>query len=87
MEWNKVSEKEIPFGEEVIAFNEKWIDEDFNPNGTRVGFMQDDGFISATWNNENKIHVSKISLGKTVIIIWTCFFKNSQRRVSWCTRK
>lgn len=19
--------------------NEKWIDEDFNPNGTRVGFM------------------------------------------------
>ena len=27
MEWNKVSEVEIPFGEEVIAFNEKWIDE------------------------------------------------------------
>ena len=53
MEWNKVSEKEIPFGEEVIAFNEKWIDEDFNPNGTRVGFMQDDGFISATWNNDD----------------------------------
>lgn len=39
MEWNKVSEVEIPFGEEVIAFNEKWIDEDFNPNGTRVGFI------------------------------------------------
>ena len=53
MEWNKVSDKEIPFGEEVIAFNEKWIDEDFNPNGTRVGFMQDDGFISATWNNDD----------------------------------
>ena len=50
MKWNKVSEKELPFGEEVIAFNEKWIDEDFNPNGTRVGFMQDDGFVSATWN-------------------------------------
>ena len=53
MKWNKVSEKEIPFGEEVIAFNEKWIDEDFNPNGTRVGFIQDDGFVSATWNNED----------------------------------
>lgn len=55
MKWNKVSEKEIPFGEEVIAFNEKWIDEDYNPNGTRVGFIQDDSgdvFISATWNNE-----------------------------------
>lgn len=50
MKWYRVSEKEIPFGEEVIAFNEKWIDEDFNPNGTRVGFIQDDGFVSATWN-------------------------------------
>nr|DAG89023.1 MAG TPA: hypothetical protein [Crassvirales sp.] len=52
MGWNKVSEKELPFGEEVIAFNKEWIDEDFNPNGTRVGFLQDDGFVSATWNNE-----------------------------------
>ena len=33
MKWNKVSENELPFGEEVIAFNEKWIDEDFNPIG------------------------------------------------------
>lgn len=49
MKWNKVSEKELPYGEEVIAFNEKWIDEDFNPNGTRVGFLGDDGFISAKW--------------------------------------
>lgn len=53
MKWNKVSEVELPFGEEVIAFNEKWIDEDYNPNGTRVGFIQDDGFVSATWNNED----------------------------------
>lgn len=34
----------------MIAFNEKWIDE---ANGTRVGFIQDDGFVSATWNNED----------------------------------
>ena len=47
--WNKVSEKELPYGEEVIAFNKKWIDEDFNPNGTRVGFLGDDGFISAMY--------------------------------------
>ena len=52
MEWNKVSEKEIPFGEEVIAFNKEWINSDFNPNGTRIGFLQDDGFVSATWNDE-----------------------------------
>lgn len=52
MKWNKVSEKELPHGEEVIAFNKKWIDEDFNPNGTRVGFLEDDGFISAEWNDK-----------------------------------
>lgn len=52
MKWNKVSEKELPFGDEVIAFNEKWINEDFNPNGTRIGFLQEEGFTYATWNNE-----------------------------------
>lgn len=26
MGWNKVSEKEMPLGEEVIAFNEEWIE-------------------------------------------------------------
>ena len=62
MGWNKVSEKELPFGEEVIAFNEKWIDEDFNPNGTRVGFMQDDGTstrdgdVSQGFNLQNERH-------------------------------
>lgn len=49
--WNKVSEKKLPYGEEVIVFNEKWIDKDFNPNGTRVGFLRDDGFISAEWDD------------------------------------
>ena len=53
MGWNKVSEKELPFGEEMIAFNKEWINSDFNPNGTRIGFLQDDGFVSATWNDEN----------------------------------
>lgn len=52
MEWNKVSEKKMPFGEEVLAFNKEWINSDFNPNGTRIGFLQDDGFVSATWNGE-----------------------------------
>lgn len=50
--WHKTSEEMPEFGVEVIAYNEKWIDEDFNPNGTRVGFIQDDGFTSANWNNE-----------------------------------
>lgn len=39
-----------PISIEVIAYNHKWINEDFNPNGTRVGFRtSDDDFISAYW--------------------------------------
>lgn len=39
-----------PLGVEVIAFNHKWINEDFNPRGIRVGFRTEDGdFISAYW--------------------------------------
>ena len=47
--WINFKEKEPPFGVEVIAYHHKWVDEDFNPNGTRVGFLSDDGFISAFW--------------------------------------
>ena len=42
-------EQKPPFGVEVIAYHHKWVDEDFNPNGTRVGFLGDQGFISAFW--------------------------------------
>ena len=42
-------EQKPPFGVEVVAYHHKWVDEDFNPNGTRVGFLSDDGFISAFW--------------------------------------
>lgn len=48
--WYKYSEKLPPIGEEVIAYNHKWINEDFNPRGIRVGFRtSDDDFTSAYW--------------------------------------
>lgn len=31
----------IPDRVELLLYNEKWIDKDFNPNGTRVGFKCD----------------------------------------------
>lgn len=35
---------------EVIGYNPEWIDHDFNPNGTRIGFIDGDGnFTSAKW--------------------------------------
>lgn len=42
-------EQKPPFGVEVVAYHHKWVDEDFNPTGTRVGFLGDDGFIPAFW--------------------------------------
>ena len=45
-------EQRPPFGVEVIAYHHKWIDEDFNPRGIRVGFLGFDGFISAFWYDE-----------------------------------
>ena len=53
IEWIDINKQPLEEGIEVIAYNEKWIDEDFNPNGTRIGFLNGDGnFTSATWNNE-----------------------------------
>lgn len=48
--WISVKDKLPPEGIEVIAFHHKWIDEDFNPNGTRVGFLNGNHeFTSAFW--------------------------------------
>ena len=47
---------------EVLAFSSFWVDEDYNPDGIRIGFRQDfvnseetieAGFHSAVWNNYN----------------------------------
>ena len=52
IEWINFEEEKPITGEEVLAFNKKWIDEDFNPRGIRVGFLGFDGFISAFWYDE-----------------------------------
>ena len=50
--WIPVKDTPLPMNEEVLAFNECWIDEDKCPNGIRIGFLSDAGFTSATWNME-----------------------------------
>lgn len=42
----------LPYGQEVIDYNKEWVHEDFNPSGTRIGFLTDIGFISAKWVND-----------------------------------
>lgn len=56
VQWINFKEEKPPFGVEVIAYNNKWINEDFNPNGTRVGFLGGDGFISSFWLDYQKTY-------------------------------
>ena len=44
---------DYPF--DVIGFNQEWIDEDFNPNGTRIchqNELSESGWTSLAWNND-----------------------------------
>ena len=51
-QWIPLSKRPLEEGVEVIGYNKFWIDLDFNPNGTRIGFINGDGqFTSAKWNN------------------------------------
>ena len=48
--WVKIdADHPLPYDQEVIGYNKEWVHEDFNPSGTRVGFLTDTGFISAKW--------------------------------------
>ena len=38
---------------DVLAYNKKWIDEDFNPKGIRIGFREEDRFYSAQRNDDS----------------------------------
>lgn len=50
---NNINNLLPPVGLEVIGYNEKWIDEDFNPFGTRVCYIDDYGdWWSAKWDND-----------------------------------
>ena len=50
--WVSIDEHPLEQFTEVLAFNKAWINEDKCPNGVRIGFLGEDGFISATWNME-----------------------------------
>lgn len=48
--WISMKDKKPEEGVEVIAYHHKWVNEDFNPNGTRIGFINGNGeFTSAYW--------------------------------------
>ena len=57
--WVKIdADHPLPYGQEVIGYNKEWVEEDFNPSGTRVGFLNDIGFISAKWVNDQDCYTT-----------------------------
>jgi len=48
--WVSVKDTLPENGLEVICYNKEWINEDFNPNGTRIGFLNGENeFTLAHW--------------------------------------
>ena len=57
--WIKIdADHPLPYGQEVIGYNKEWVHEDFNPSGTRIGFLNDIGFISAKWVNDQDCYTT-----------------------------
>ena len=57
--WIKIdADHPLPYGQEVIGYNKEWVHEDFNPSGTRIGFLNDIGFISAKWVNDHDCYAT-----------------------------
>lgn len=55
MTWFNYKEVKPEVGVEVLAQSDKWIDEDYNPKGIRIGLQnesnEDGYFVCAQWNN------------------------------------
>ena len=56
--WIKWEDEKPEAGIEIIAYNKHWIDKDFNPNGTRIGFLCDGIFVSAYWWNDQDCYMT-----------------------------
>jgi len=47
-----VKDKSPEDGLEVLGYSEKWVHPDFNKNGVRVCFQNNDEWQSAKWDND-----------------------------------
>ena len=50
MEWISLNDRKPDAGHEVLLYNKNWIQEDYNPKGVRIGYLDDvSGWVSAYW--------------------------------------
>jgi len=60
--WIPVSEELPPLGIECIFKSDKWINEDFNPQGIRIGFKDDlMGYVSSYWCDYHDCYMTRYS--------------------------
>lgn len=60
MEWIAIKDKEPEWNIEVLGYSPEWIDEDFNPDGIRVFFINGDGVhISAGWCSCDDVYTTE----------------------------
>ena len=80
--WVKIdADHPLPYGQEVIGYNKEWVEEDFNPSGTRVGFLTDTGFISAKWDNDQDFYCTVSEEGDDYKIVQIL---PDGTRQTWC---
>ena len=57
--WIKIdADHPLSYYQEVIGYNKEWVHEDFNPSGTRIGFLNDNGFTSAKQVNDQDCYAT-----------------------------
>lgn len=70
-------------GIEVICFNENWICKDFNPHGTRIGFLNgENDWITAYWSNYKDCYYTRLSTKDD--INFSDFIGVNQIPTHWC---
>jgi len=59
--WIPVDSELPEEGIEVLFKSDKWINEDYNPNGTRIGFYNGDWYTTAYWCNYQDCYMERTS--------------------------
>lgn len=58
-QFEEITEQNPPYGLEVIGYHKSWIHPDFNADGIRICFRNDDDeWISAVWIDEQDYYSS-----------------------------
>ena len=80
--WVKIdADHPLPYGQEVIGYNKEWVHEDFNPSGTRIGFLSAIGFHSAKWVNDQDCYGTCSEEGDDYTL---CEMLPDGTRKTWC---